>query len=256
MAPQKMLYIKDEDVGLISKAQECSKENFSNTVIKALKWYVDSQQDIEFELQKVTIGFECAFDYPFCDGGQIVPDELYDNADAHVDLVFDELLPKVFPKIKLTFFGAEIFSCSEKHLAVKNIPALRLHENIIVNAFNGNFKNDAYMETYNTSDFDEDYYDKEIEKMPTEIDFSIFKTRGGKFLILVKVSGLEDLRDFDLDQHYIPDPIDYVVLDQLTEKIDSITTATYGLEIELPKNFMRKIMAAIESANNEKHLDI
>ncbi len=254
MAPQKMLYIKEEDLGLIDKAQLCSGENFSNTVVRALRWYVDSQQDIDFELQKLTIGFECVADYPFY-SGQNIPEEFEEDEEAYPNLVFDELLPKVFPKTKVTFFGAEIFSSREKYVGIRGIPALTIHKNIIVNAFNGDFDNTKHIELFNTQDFD--YMSEEIPKMPITALFTVFSTRGGKFLILVDLDDLKELRDkVRDDEYYIPDISDYSILEELNENETSIVTATYGLEVDLPENFIRRVLATIETASQEKHLDI
>lgn len=254
MSPQKMLYVKEEDIGLIEKAQFCSKENFSNTVVKALKWYVDSQQDVQFEFQKITVGCDCTADFPF-DEVPDFPDELdYMGDSEYANLVFDELLPRTFPKTKITFFGVEIFSStgmSGIDLVIRDIPGLELHEKIIFNAYAGNFDNADHIRSFNS--YNDSGY---IEGITTT--FTAFKTRGGKYLIKVEIYDLDSLRNnIDLEFGcYIPDPTDYFILNKLDEKIQVITTETLKIEIELPKTFMRQLIEAEKSAQNEIHLDI
>lgn len=132
---------------------------------------------------------------------------------------------------------------------------MSIHENIIVNAFNGDFDNTKHIKLFNTEDFD--YMSEEIPKMPISVEFTVFSTRGGKYLILVDLNDLKELRDsVREEEYYIPDVSDYCVLEKLDEKQTSITTETYGLEIVLPENFMRRVFATIEAASQEKHLDI
>jgi hypothetical protein len=147
MAPQKMLYIKEEDKDLVDKAQLCSGENFSNTVMNALRFYVDSQEDADVDLQKLVIGFdpmtldrEVVFDFlssnpeVFEKWQDILSDYEDDLENDYYSLICELLLDYLiitFYETQVTFFGKKLLADEDVFVSVYNLQGVEISQNLI-----------------------------------------------------------------------------------------------------------------------------
>lgn len=281
MAPQKMLYVRDEDLDLIAKAQSCSKENFSNTVIQALKFYVDSQEDVDFELQKLVIGFDpCVFDrdilrdYDIPEKFLYLLDELEDSdedfechKEDHIydlkgDTVLD-YLQTLFYETQITFFGKELASFSGKYPdrnAVYNLRGVKVSNELLEKAFAKDFSIPCSYETVSMKEFEDQDEGKTGEDLPWYGDiyasFKIFRTRGQKFLIWASTDS-GDLNAIINDIGLIvPGASDYAILDDLKDDLTRIKTDNFGIEFELPPGLIQNAKRAFRTQKPSKHLDV
>ncbi len=272
MAPQKMLYIKDEDVSLISKAQECSKENFSNTVINALRFYVDSQKDADFDLQKIIVGFDpTVFERDILDKLS-VPSEFQHLLEEQAKLVEDyteydlkgdvvlEYLENIFYQTQITFFGKELASANSECVAVYNLRGLRVTTELLEKALAGDFDTSYPYELVSMKDLEDD---EEANEAPNSLwfgeiraNFKVFRTRGGKFLVSA-ITNAGDLNWITNDVGLIvPGASDYAILDHLNDNLKSIITENYGIEFELPDGLIQRAKQVLKKQRSVKHLDV
>jgi hypothetical protein len=271
MAPQKMLYIKDEDVGLISKAQECSKENFSNTVIKALKFYVDSQEDADFDLQKLIIGFDpIVFDRDDFttylgvspksqNTDQNMEEGVYEMWDGLYNLVLDYLQVSFF-QTPITFFGKELVAREQKQAAVFNLRAIKASKDLLVKAVEKNFADPCPYDLVSMKFLEDGEEPSNDSDSPWYGDisasFKVFRTRGNKFLIWASTNS-GDLNWSSLGLNSIvPCASDYVVFDELRDDLKKIKTENYGIEFELPEGLVQDAKQALRTQKPVKHLSI
>jgi|GEM_PF-5100440 len=272
MAPQKMLYIKDEDVGLISKAQECSKENFSNTVIKALKFYVDSQEDADFDLQKLTIGFDpIVFDRDafteYLGVSQEIKKANQDSDEAVCEMwdglynfVLDYLQVSFF-QTPITFFGKELVAREQRdYAAVYNLRAIKVSKDLIIKAVEKDYDTPCPYDLVSMKTLLDDEEPSDDPDSPwygsIGASFKVFRTRGNKFLIWASTDA-GDLNWSSLGLNSIvPHASDYAVFDELRDDLKKIKTETYGLEFELPEGIVQDAKQALKTQKPVKHLSI
>ena len=275
MAPQKMLYVKEEDLDLIAKAQSCSNENFSNTVIQALKFYVDSQEDVDFELQKLVVGFN-----PFVFDRDVfynydVPEEFKDNLEDILegtegldeDLEEYQIVAEVvldylqasFYETQITFFGKELVSFSGDRNAVYSLRGVKVSNELLEKAFAKDFSTTCSYETVSMKEFEDQDEGKVAENLPYYGDicasFKIFRTRGNKFLIWATTDG----GDFNHDGTFeliVPGVSDYAILDDLKDDLTRIKTDNFGIEFELPKGLIQQAKRAFRTQKPSKHLNV
>lgn len=280
MAPQKMLYVRDEDLDLIAKAQSCSKENFSNTVIQALKFYVDSQEDVDFELQKLVIGFDpCVFDrdilrdYDIPEKFLYLLDELEDsdeNFECHKeDHIYDlkgdavlDYLQALFYETQITFFGKELASYSGKHPdrnAVYNLRGVKVSGELLEKALSKDFSVPYPYEKVSMKDFEDEDEGKTGEDLPwygvIYASFKVFRTRGNKFLIWATTDSGDLNRERDVGL-IVPGAADYAILDDLKDDLTRIKTDNFGIEFELPPSLIQNAKRAFRTQKPSKHLDV
>lgn len=285
MAPQKMLYIKDEDVGLISKAQECSKENFSNTVIRALKFYVYSQEDADVDLQKLLIGFDpSVFEIDavryFLDRNdlkdfeEVLEDLWLDIENLYIedfdeDWSYDDLVCEMvwrylyatLNETQITFFGKELASSKSECLGVYNLHGIEISKNLIKKSLFQEYDEPPTIERVSMKPLVDD---DEPSKAPDSLwfgdisaSFKVFRTRGGKFLIWATTNSGDLNCSSNVDCGLIvPGVSDYAILENLNDDLETIKTTNFGIEFELPKGLIRRAKDAFRREVPIKHLDI
>lgn len=279
MAPQKMLYVKSEDLEILEKATSVSGESLSNTVIKALSSYIEVNRHETFEIQKLQVGagldidigyscferdFRAAFDeaYPEPDYDTEEYERLYDEA-------IEDVLAYAASPLKMeliTFYGREIYSYEHKNTRAD----LLFGEQMENEMTNERLMTYAPVKDAPLLFFDKEFFADAFKSeppprsagqdgdwlIPESVTCRLFKTAKGQYLLYIspEIIHMNTVRqDGNMALAYISD---YVLLKELKPGLKKVKGRCTGATFVLPPRFMARAISIVQNMPTHKVLDI
>lgn len=280
MAPQKMIYVKNEDAQLFEQAMQITKESLSNTIVQALSQLVEYSTIENFEPISLSVGMALETDFEESELVQAEFEKAFEQTYANTDEseipAFDSSLSdcyeftwQLFQTENITFYGKHLYSfqnkpenpgdfdvwygdCSEEkkaillaeNTAVKDIPNLDTDCDYFLKALKQSpqAKNLIYS--------DDRWF------IPDSVDIDLYITRKGQFLITFSPC-IDKMHECWLEIPTVaPRITDYAIIKQLKANIKEIKGKTSGCTIMLPPNFMLKAINSLTNQPKNKLLDI
>lgn len=280
MAPQKMLYVKTEDLPIFEKATQITGESLSNTVVQALEQFVKSNQKEMFNIQKLHVG--PALDIKF-DNGNIERyfREAFDKINKELDpdseeyrLLYDEAFQdsfgyacRFFKSEIITFQGNKIFNYEHKN----ERPDQLFGEQMDKELSDERLMLCAPITGVPLIDLSPSFFDMAIRNVdidnsilqndgdwliPNSVSYNLYKTAKGKFLLYI-TPNLEHITEVRLDGPFaFPYLSDYVILKDLKPTLKEVKGRSTGSIFVLPPRFMSKAISSLTNQPTHKTLDI
>ncbi len=287
MAPQKMIYVKNEDMKKLDEAMKITKESLSNTVMQALDQFIKVNAADIFEVKRLHAGcwLEMDFDHPEAIGAfKKAFDKHFDDLAKPVDdyeslydQTFDECCKYIsqwFRSEVITFHGKEVFSYTHKNddvfqlvedlchgdldeeglsrcASIAGIPLIFLDEKMFEEAIL-----EKKQEKFKPLFEENEKVDIQQWDFAESTEYTVYKTAGGKFLLHI-APNLEHITEVRKDAPYaFPCIADYAILKSLKSDLSEVRGKVTGAIFKLPPRFMNKLRNAVDSEPVHRILDI
>ena len=287
MAPQKMIYVKNEDMKKLEEAMKISKESLSNTIMQALEQFIKVNAADVFEIKRLHVGcwLEMDFDHHLAvEAFKKVFDRYFeelakpnDDYESLYDQTFDECcryIAQWFRSEAITFHGKEVFSYTHKNddvfqlvedqgncslneeslsrcAPIAGIPLRCLDEKIFEEAIQEK-KQEKFKPLYEENE----KVDIQQWDFAESTEYTVYKTAGGKFLLHISPN-LEHITEVRKDAPAaFPCIADYSILKSLKSDLSEVRGKVTGAIFKLPPRFMNKLRNAVDSEPVHRILDI